>query len=350
MPIDPNKQAKNDNRSPITDSQSGEASEHRPELLSRRRHDHKSPSSAPDVSVIIVTYNSKEDIINCVNGAKEHTKECSIEIIILDNCSTDNTRELIKKNLPSVTLIEPNENLGFARGVNTAAKEANGKYILLLNPDTEIFSNAIGNIFKFAKKNPQYGLYGARTLKPDLNLQPVSCLGLPSLWSTITFATGLSAIFKNNSFFDPESLGQWKRNSVREVGSIVGCFLLCQTEHWRKLRGFDETFFMYGEDVDLAIRSKELDKPCIVTPSAELIHEFGKSSETPAHKLVLLYKGKITLIKKHWSPGTATIAINLIKFGLYLRTLYGSNKTNYKNAWDKRGEWQNGYQPIKHTQ
>lgn len=306
------------------------------------------PTQLIDVSVIIITYNSSEDIMNCVNGAKEHTKECSIEIIILDNCSTDNTRELIKKNLHSVTLIEPNENLGFARGVNTAAKEARGKYLLLLNPDTTIFSNAIGNIFKFAVDNPKYGLYGGRTLKPDGELQPLSCLGLPSLWSAFTFSTGLSAALKDNKFFDPESLGKWQRDSVRDVGSIVGCFLLTSTEHWSKLEGFDETFFMYGEDVDLAIRSKELGKPSVIVPNAELFHEFGKSSETPIHKMKMLYKGKATLARKHWNPIGSAAIIFLFKTGILIRacayTLKRSKQSSsWWTLWRDRNNWTKGY-------
>lgn len=304
-------------------------------------------AAAPDVSIIIVTYNSSEDILQCVDGAKKHTRNCSTEFIILDNCSKDSTVKIIQEEISDALLIQPDKNLGFAKGVNEAAKRAKGKYVLLLNPDTTIFSNAIGNIYKFAEENPQYGLYGAKTLKPDRTLQPLSCLGLPSLWSIFTFATGLSAIFKNTVFFDPESLGKWKRDTVKEVGSIVGCFLLCRLKHWKTLKGFDETFYMYGEDVDLAFRSRQLGYPSVINPSSELIHEFGKSSQTPIHKLIMLYKGKATYINKHWSGIQKKAAKTLLKTGIAIRasivSITNAKDTRYQTLWDRRKEWQNGY-------
>lgn len=310
------------------------------------------PEKTIDVSIIVISYNSAEDIVNCIGTAIKHTKDCNTEVIVLDNRSTDDTVEVIHKELPDIRLIESQENLGFAKGVNTAIQQALGKYILLLNPDTEIFNNAIGNIFTFAEKHPQYGLYGARTLKPDGTLQPVSCLGLPTLWSLFTFATGLSAIFKNNEFFDPESLGSWKRDSVREVGSIVGCFLLCRKEHWEKLEGFDVRFYMYGEDVDLAMRSKAMGYPSVICPDAELIHEFGKSADTPLHKLIMLYRGKITLAHKHWSGFSRLLAVTFIRCGILTRampsiiksaTTKGFSHSSYHQLWKKRGEWSDGY-------
>lgn len=311
-------------------------------------------SKTVDVSVIIVTYNSEGDIKECLDGVYRFTKKASFEVVVLDNCSTDNTVNAIRSNFPEVNPIIPEENLGFARGVNRATLSARGKYILLLNPDTKIFNDAIGEIFQFAEKRPQHGLFGARTLTPDRTLQPVSCLGLPSIWSMLMFASGLSTVFKSNSIFDPESLGNWQRDSERVVGSIVGCFLLCKRELWLDLKGFDESFYMYGEDVDLAIRAKQLGYASVICPQSELIHEFGNSSKTPVHKLILLYKGKITLAKKHWKGLSRELAISCIKTGILLRALPSiisikRDKNKYHQLWNKKEEWGNGYKakPIQ---
>lgn len=310
-------------------------------------------SSRVDVSIIVVTYNSSEDIVNCLQGAITHTSGIKIEIVLLDNCSKDDTVGIVQNHFQQIRILRPKENLGFARGVNEAVRQAEGEYILLLNPDTVIYNNAIGNIFKFARERPQYGLFGGRTLKPDGSLQPVSCLGLPTLWSMAMFAFGLNALFKNNTIFDPESLGNWERDTEREVGSIVGCFLLCRKDLWENLGGFDESFYMYGEDVDLAIRAHNMGYPSVICPESELIHEFGKSSDTPVHKLSMLYRGKITLAKKHWKGIHQKLAILFLRQGIFLRALPSILLKGLKSArpasryhllWQQRTTWKFGYE------
>ena len=103
--------------------------------------------------------------------------------------------------------------------------------------------------------NPGHGLYGGRTLWPDGTVCPGSCWGKPSLWSLFCFSTLLSTVFKGSRVFDPESLGGWQRDTVREVDIVTGCLLLAPREVWDELGGFDERFFMYGEDGDLALRA-----------------------------------------------------------------------------------------------
>lgn len=313
-------------------------------------------SERTDVAVVIITYNSENEIQDCLEAVQRERLKVNQRIVVLDNQSSDGTVNLIKTKFPEVQLILPKENLGFARGVNRAIRESQSEFILLLNPDTIVKKHAIDKIIDFAKANPNHGLYGGRTLTPEGNLEPSSCWGLPTLWSTAMFAFGLSTILKQNSLFDPESLGKWKRDTIKEVGVITGCFLLAKRSFWQnKLNGFDERFFMYGEDQDLAMRTHALGCKPIICPSAELIHEVGKSSKTPTHKMMLLYKGKACLIRTHWSGLRKTLGIKLLLLGIGLRAMPALIKNfnkkdylpeRYHYLWKNRKEWILGYPPL----
>ena len=114
------------------------------------------------------------------------------------------------------------------------------------------------------------------------------------------FAFGLTTLAPKNRWLDPESLGDWQRDSVREVGVITGCFLLAPKAVWDELGGMDERYFMYGEDVDFAMRARRLGYRPVICPEARTGPEVGQCSETPVHKTMLLYRGKASLVRTHW--------------------------------------------------
>ena len=281
----------------------------------------------------------------------QSVQHISFQIIVLDNQSIDSTVEIVRSQFPDVQLLRPEDNLGFARGVNEAARYANANYILLLNPDTLIIGNAIDNAVDFANENPEYGVYGGRTLKSDLSLEPSSCWNLPSLWSCFTFATGLSSLFKHTRAFDPESLSNWERDSVKEVGVITGCFLLIKQVSWKLLNGFDERYWMYGEDADFAIRARAQGFRPVICPDAELIHEVGGSSKNREAKVILMLKGKATLMLSHWGKYQGKLGVCLLLVGVLLRSVLSSNKllsesqqlNRWQFAWENRKEWVVGY-------
>ncbi len=312
-----------------------------------------SGSESSDVAVIIVTYNSEGQIGECLQSVIEQRQSISQEIIVVDNCSQDKTVEIIRKEFPSVKLITPEENLGFAKAVNLAAAQFQARYYLLLNPDTVVLDHAIDRVHAFAEKNPRYGFYGGQTLKEDgKTLERSSCWGQPTVWSLFLFATGLSTLFRHNSFFDPESLGPWKRDSVREVGVITGCFLLAREDAWKNIGGFDEHFWLYGEDVDLAMSARKAGYRPVITPDAVTIHEVGQSS-TSIQKMIWLHRGKVSLIKKHWSGLSRALAVAFLKTGVAVRALayglLGKNDNQWVQGWKRRNEWRDGHpnQPVR---
>jgi|SRR5687767_14797381 len=307
-----------------------------------------------EVSILLVTYRCREAARACLASIAETTSGVDYEVVLVDNASGDGTVEMVSAEFPSVRLVASDENLGFAAGVNRAAAEASGDHLLLLNPDTVVHESAVQNLLTFARGHPEHGVYGGRTLDPDGRVNPGSCWGAPSLWSLLCFATALSTAFKGNALFDPESLGGWQRDTVREVDIVTGCLLLVPRALWEELGGFDTRFFMYGEDADLTMRARALGFRPAITPDAVVTHEIGVSSATREDKLLLLFRGKATLLRKHWGPLRSGLGIRLLVAGAGLRALEaallgrvrassGRRASFWPGVWKARSDWVQGY-------
>ncbi|MGH3072194.1 MAG: glycosyltransferase family 2 protein [Gaiellaceae bacterium] len=305
----------------------------------------------------MVTYQCRDAARDCLRSVYEATGDVELEVVVVDNASADGTAEMIRAEFPQARLIALDRNLGFAAGVNLAAESAEGEHVLLLNPDTIVHEGAIANLVAFARANPQHGLYGGRTLWPDGRVCAGSCWGQPSLWSLFCFATMLSSAFKGSRLFDPESLGGWERDTVREVGIVTGCLLLAPRAVWRRLGGFDERFFMYGEDADLGMRAWAAGYRPAITPDSVITHEVGVSSESRPDKLVLLMRGKTTLLRKHWRSPRRELGIGLLLAGVGLRALAprslqgknGGQPSAWREVWRARRSWLEGYPQPEHA-
>lgn len=310
-----------------------------------------------DVSVLIVSYRCRDEVLACLASIPGGASANQIEVIVVDNASGDGTVAAIAERHPDVRLIAQDENTGFAAGVNRAAEEAQGTYLLLLNPDTIVHPGAIDALVAFARANPRHGIVGGRTVNPDRTTHPGSCWGRPTLWSTFCFATMLSTVFKRSAVFDPESLGRWQRDTVREVDIVTGCLLLVPAALWRELGGFDTRFFMYGEDVDLALRAAARGYRPAITPDAVVTHEIGVSSESRPEKYRLVLQGKVTVMDKHWSPLRRRAGRALLVAGVGLRALVaraarpaapvtsGAGAVTWRTLWSDRGSWLAGFPP-----
>jgi len=310
-----------------------------------------------DVAILIVTYNSERQIEACLQSVYDQRSSTTQEVIVVDNDSKDGTIALIQERFPEVKLHAAGRNLGFAAGVNLAARQTEASYVLLLNPDTVVLDHAIDKVVEFARANPSYGLYGGRTLKPDGSLEPSSCWGLPTLWSFTMFGTGLNMLARQNRFLDPESLGKWPRDTVREVGIITGCFLLVEREVWAKLGGMDERYFLYGEDADFSKRAAIAGYRPVIVPQARIVHEIGQSSATPAHKMLMLFRGKACFIRTHYKGIKLRLALLLLLTGVALRAVLSTIRqtigrkdaasNNWMAVWSARNNWINGFPDQK---
>lgn len=300
----------------------------------------------PDVSIVIVTYNSADWIGTCLDSLPAALEGRRAEVVVVDNASQDGTCDLVASRYPEVRLLPQTANLGFAAGVNRGAAVTTAPWVLLLNPDMEARPGALRRLLEFAERTPGHGLYGGRTLTVDGRLERSSCWGLPSVWSMVCFALGLSTLFRHSAVFDPESLGRWGRDSVREVGMITGCLLLVQRSAWERLGGLDERYFVYGEDADFNARARSLGLRPVITPDVEVVHAVGKSSSGPSGKGPLLLAGRMTYARTHFPAGRAAVVVALLRAGVASRALasrVARRGTMWPEAWRRRQEWWNGF-------
>ena len=310
-------------------------------------------SQPVDISVLIVSYNTRQMTLDCLRSVYEQTRDVSFEVIVVDNMSSDGSAEAIAQQFPTVDLIVPGSNLGFARANNLAARRAKGQYILLLNPDTVILDRAIDQVVRFARSRAEVGIVGGRTFFGDGSLNYNSCHGRPTLWSLFCLGTGLSSAFRRSRIFNPEAFGTWKRDTVRTVDAVTGCFLLIDTQLWRELDGFDESFFIYCEDTDLCLRSWAQGRSCMICPDARLIHYGGQSDRVRPDKMVRLFRARAQLIVKHWRRGTHWFGIaafqswalsRMLAHGL-LRLVQPRRQRDFetwREIWQRRAEFSHG--------
>lgn len=256
----------------------------------------------PTISVIVVSYNTRELTLACLRSLDAQTPRELYELIVVDNLSSDGSADAIEREFPWARLIRSETNLGFAGGNNLAAKEASGEYLLLLNPDTVVLEQAIVRLLAFARRTPDAAIWGGRTRFADGRLNPASCWSRPTAWSLFCIATGLAKVFRTTTLFNPEAFGGWDRSTERQVDIVSGCFLMLKRATWEALGGFDPAFFMYGEEADLCLRAHAMGAKPRVTPEATIVHYGGASEKARADKLVRLFRAKRLLFERHCSP------------------------------------------------
>jgi GT2 family glycosyltransferase len=315
-----------------------------------------------DLSIIVVSYNTRVLTLECLRSVQKETRDINFELIVVDNDSPDGSAAAIKAEFPDINLIALKENVGFAPANILAAKVARGRRFLLLNPDTVILDRAIDHLVAFANENPSCGIWGGRTLFSDRSLNPCSCWRNMTLWSLTCFTFGLSYLAPNSPIFNSEAYGGWNRNSVRYVDIVTGCLFLIDQDLWDKLEGFDPSFFMYGEEADLCHRAQKLGARPIVTPRATIIHYGGASTVSTVKQQLLLLRAKTTLLNRHWRPASRQLGRALFLVGIIIRcSAYRlaslvvsrpdlkATAVKWRMMWQRRGEWIDGYDPATNS-
>jgi len=272
-----------------------------------------------DVSVIIVNWNTKELLRDCLSSACENAGDIDYEIIVIDNASADGSAEMVKNDFRQVILIENSENRGFAAANNQGIAVAKGRYVLLLNSDTVVLDNAIANTVRFADENPQAAVTGCRVLNPDRTLQR-TCFMFPSVLNMLLSSTYLYKLFSKNRFFGREQMTWWDRNDVRPVDVVTGCFMLVRREAIEQVGMMDEQFFMYGEETDWCYRFREKGWKVIFAPVGQIIHFGGQSTaQKPVAMIVQLRLSILKFMKKHYGWPSHLIARFLVALFFALR-------------------------------
>ncbi len=265
-----------------------------------------------DLSIIIVNYNVKEFLQNLIHSIAKAAVNIKYEIIIIDNASDDGSAEFIKDKYPNVKLIVNNKNLGFSKANNLGLKIAQGKYFLILNPDTLLREDTLQKMIEFYQSTPDAGLAGCKILNPDGSLQLACRRSFPGPWTSFCKVTGLSTIFPKSKIFARYNLTYLDENQTCEVDAISGSFMMMKREVYEKIGGFDEEFFMYGEDLDLCYRIQKAGYKVYYVHDTQIIHYKGESTKRSSlDETKIFYNAMNLFVKKHLS-GSFLVEIILL--------------------------------------
>ena len=263
-----------------------------------------------DLSIIIVNYNVKEFLQNLLLSIEKASVNISKEIIIVDNASNDGSVEFLKEKFSGVKLIENTKNVGFGKANNQALEIATGKFILLINPDAVVSEDTFEKMISFFEENPEAGLAGCKILNPDGTLQLACRRSFPGPWTSFCKVTGLSSLFPNSKLFARYNLTYLDTEQTYEVDAISGSFMMMRKEVYKKVGGFDDDFFMYGEDLDLCYRIQKADYKVFYVHMTQIIHYKGESTRRSSlDETRVFYNAMHLFVKKHFSSSLIVEAI-----------------------------------------
>ena len=272
------------------------------------------------LSVIIVNYNVKHFLEQCLHSVKKACVGIEAEIIVVDNYSTDGSRYFLEPVFPEVNFIWNSSNVGFAKANNQALAIAKGAYILFLNPDTILAEDCIEKCMRFYKDNKLAGAVGIRMIDGSGNFLKESKRAFPSPLTSLFKLTGLARLFPRSKIFARYHLGHLSEKENHEVDVLAGAFMMIPKTVLYEIGNFDERFFMYGEDVDLSFRIQKGGYKNYYFAESSIIHFKGESTKRGSLNYVrLFYKAMNLFVKKHYSGSKAGIFIFLIQAAIIIR-------------------------------
>jgi O-antigen biosynthesis protein len=272
------------------------------------------------LSVVIVNYNVRHFLEQCLLSISKAIKGIDAEIFVVDNNSVDGSVEMVQEKFPWVKIIPNKDNLGFSKANNQAIRQSFGEYILLLNPDTVVEEDTFQKCISFMDAHPDAGGLGVHMIDGKGNFLPESKRGLPSPSVAFYKISGLSSIFPHSKIFGKYHLGYLDKNQIHEVDVLSGAFMMLRKSVLEQIGLLDETFFMYGEDIDLSYRITRAGFKNYYFPGTRIIHYKGESTKkSSVNYVIVFYKAMIIFASKHFSQSNARIFSIFINIAIYLR-------------------------------
>lgn len=271
------------------------------------------------LSVIILNYNVRYFLEQCVRSVQKALENIDAEIIVVDNNSSDASCLMMKQLFPQIKLIENKENLGFPKGNNIAVEQAKGEYICILNPDTVVAEDTFEKILnsKFQIPNSQLGIIGCKLIDGTGNFLPESKRGLPTPYVAITKIFGL---YKISNFFGKYYAQYLSENQSGKVDVLVGAFMMMKRDLYLKVGGFDENCFMYSDDIDLSYMIQKLGKDNFYFHETSVIHYKGESTVRDEKYLERFREAMQFFYKKHFKK--SWIFDKFLQFGSLLYAIF----------------------------
>ena len=251
------------------------------------------------LSIIIVNYNVKYFLEQCLDSVFLAIKDIEAEVFVVDNNSSDGSLEYLISRFPNVIFIKNKKNVGFSKANNQAIAKAQGEYILLLNPDTVVGENSLTNVYGFMDKNPRAGAVGVKMLDGYGNFLCESKRGFPSPWNSFCKMSGLSKFFPYSKRFGGYHVKYLNKNSVHAVDILAGAFMMVRKNAIEKAGYLDESFFMYGEDIDWSYRITRFGYINYYFPEP-IIHYKGESTKKDFKYVKRFYEAMLIFFKKHY--------------------------------------------------
>lgn len=275
-----------------------------------------------DLSIIIVSYNTAQLTIECIESILKTVKRVSYEIVVVDNASTDGSVEKIKRSFDfeqdKIFLIENNGNFGFSKANNIGVRESSGRYVLFLNSDTVVYENTIDGMVEFMDKNLDCGAATCYVAMPNGEMDDASHRGFPTPWRALGYFSGLARQFPKSKLFSGYLLGWMDLSTIHEIDALAGAFMIVRRTAGEKVGWWDEDFFWYGDDLDFCYRLKKQGWKIYFVPEFKILHYKGVS-------------GGIKKISRHISPATRETIIRSQKARFDAMKLFYTK--HYKNKY-----------------
>jgi N-acetylglucosaminyl-diphospho-decaprenol L-rhamnosyltransferase len=263
-----------------------------------------------DLSIVIVSWNTRDLLTQCLESVYAMVSDLSLEVIVVDNGSTDGSQAMVRQRFPHIYLISNQENVGFARANNQAMRLSKGRYALLLNSDALLLGNAAQVMISLAEANPQAGIVGAQLLNPDGSFQ-ASHTPFPNLWQEFLILSGAGRMLYGHWY---PSRGPQEDQGPQMVDYVEGACMLVRREAFEDVGGLDEGYFMYAEEVDWCYAMREKGWQVWYQPAAQVIHLGGGSSQSRrTQREADLYFSRVRFFRKRYGDRAAW----LLKLQIY---------------------------------
>lgn len=274
-----------------------------------------------DISIVIVNYNVRNFVVECLESYKRsNLNGLKVEIWLVDNASIDGSVEIIREQYPEVKLIANKDNVGFSIANNQAIRKANGKYILLLNPDTVLEEDTLQVCYEYMESHDNVGALGVKMIDGAGQFLPESKRALPTAWNSFTKLIGLSSLLPNSKTFNGYALGHLSKDERHSIQVLCGAFMFMPKFVLDKVGLLDERFFMYGEDIDLSYRIIKDGFEVHYIPDTTIIHYKGESTKKGSLNYVKTFYNAMGLyVDKHYTGSGASIFGKILKIGIWAR-------------------------------
>ncbi len=271
------------------------------------------------LTIIIVNYNVKHFLKQCLQSVENAIAKTSAEVFVVDNNSVDGSVAMVKKEFPKANVIANTENVGFSKANNQAIQKAKGEYVLLLNPDTVVEEDTFAKVVGFMDKTPDAGGLGVKMIDGSGKFLPESKRGLPTPMVAFYKIAGLSSLFPHSRRFGRYHLKYLDKEKIHKVDVLSGAFMLLRKKVIDQIGPLDETFFMYGEDIDLSYRITKAGYNNYYYPETTIIHYKGESTKKESiNYVVVFYNAMIIFAKKHFAKKYASVFSFLIRTAIMM--------------------------------